>query len=309
MEGSAPRQLPAKLLRMAGGIWTATRGLRPRRTVEALAGGYRENDLLTYASAISFRVAFALIPLGLFALGVLGFLHLDEVWRQDIAPELRPNVSRAAFSVIEDTVNEVLGQRQLFWITLGAAIAIWQISGAMRAIMRVFNAIYDVDEGRSLWRRLLVSCLLATVVGALILVAVVVARFGGAAVHAALGGSAIVSVLAFALRWGVAIALLLLSVAILGRFAPATRRPVRWGSFGALLVVGGWVGMSLIFAWYVSSIADYGSIYGSLATVIVTMEYLYLSTIVFLTGIQIDALARDSVEGASAPARACRERL
>ena len=46
-----------------------------------------------------------------------------------------------------------------------------------------------------------------------------------------------------------------------------------------------------------SSIANYGSIYGSLATVIVTLEYLYLSVIVFLTGIQIDALARDSVEG------------
>jgi membrane protein len=228
---------------------------------------------------------------------VLGFLQLDEVWRQDIAPEIRPSVSRAAFTIIDGTVKEVLGQRQLFWITFGMAIAIWQISGAMRAIMRVFNAIYGVEEGRSLWRRMLVSCTLATVVGVLILVAVVVARFGRAAVQAALGGSPIVAVIAFALRWGVAIALLLLVVAILGRFAPATRRPIGWGSFGALLVVGGWVGMSLIFAWYVSSIADYGSIYGSLATVIVTLEYLYLSVIVFLSGIQIDALARDSVEG------------
>jgi membrane protein len=99
----------------------------------------------------------------------------------------------------------------------------------------------------------------------------------------------------------VTIALLLLVVGILGRFAPATRRPVRWGSFGALLVVVGWVAMSLIFAWYVSSVADHGSLYASLFTVIVTMEYLYLSTIVILTGIQIDALARRSVEGPGQP--------
>jgi membrane protein len=282
---------------MACGIWTAARGLRPRRTVEVLVRGYVENDLVTYASAISFRVFFALIPLGLFALGVLGFLQLDEVWREDIAPEIRPNVSRAAFTVIERTVNQVLGQRQLFWVTFGAAIAIWEISGAMRAIMRVFNAIYGVEDRRSFWRRILVSSILATVVGVLILVAVVVARFGGGAVQAALGGSPIVAVIAFALRWGAAIVLLLLVVGILGRFAPATRRPVRWGSFGALLVVVGWVVMSLIFAFYVNSIADHGSIYGSLTTVIVTMEYLYLSAIVFLTGIQIDALTRDSVEG------------
>ena len=149
MEGSASRQAPAKRHR-AGRIWTAVRGLRPRRTAEALVRGYRENDILTYAGAISFRVFFALIPLGLFALGLLGFLHLDEVWRRDIAPEIRPHLSPAAFTVVGGTVDEVLGQRQLFWVTLGVAIAIWQISGAMRAVMRVFNAIYDVDEGLSL---------------------------------------------------------------------------------------------------------------------------------------------------------------
>jgi len=68
---------------------------------------------------------------------------------------------------------------------------------------------------------------------------------------------------------------------------------------GVLPSVGGWVVMSLIFSWYVTSVADYGSIFGSLATVIVAMEYLYLSSIVFLTGIQVDSLARSRVEGAA----------
>jgi hypothetical protein len=95
MEGSAPGHPLAKLWRMAGGIWMAARGLRPRRTVETLVRGYVENDLLTYASAISFRVVFALIPLGLFALGVLGFLQLDEVWRRDIAHSDRSHLSLA----------------------------------------------------------------------------------------------------------------------------------------------------------------------------------------------------------------------
>jgi membrane protein len=116
-------------------------------------------------------------------------------------------------------------------------------------------------------------------------------------VRAALGGGPIVAALAFALRWGVSVGLLLLLVGILVRYAPATRQPVLWGGVGALLVVAGWVAMSLIFAWYVSSVADYGSVYGGLATVIVLIEYLYLSAIVFLTGIQIDALARRRVEG------------
>lgn len=239
-----------------------------------------------------------MIPLALFALGVLGFLQLDEVWRNDLAPDIRENTSPAAFMVIDDTVTEILGERQLFWITLGAAITVWEISGAMRAVMGVFSSIYGVEDRRSFLRRFLVSCVLAAVVGVLVLAAVVVARFGGAAVEAAFGDSAIVGAMGFLLRWGAVTAMLLLVVAILARYAPATRRPMRWTSFGALLVVIGWVVMSLAFAWYVGSVADYGSIFGSLATVIVAMEYLYLSSIVFLTGIQVDALTRHSVEGA-----------
>ncbi|MBA3359504.1 MAG: YihY/virulence factor BrkB family protein [Thermoleophilaceae bacterium] len=265
--------------------------------MEALLRGYAENNLLTYASAISFQVFFALIPLGLFALALLGFLSLEEVWRDDIAPDVRDHVSKAAFTVIDGTVNDILGRRQLFWITIGAAIAVWEISGAVRAIMGVFSSIYGVEDRRSFLHRFSLSCALAAGVGALLLIATVVGRFGGAGVEALLGDGAIAAGAGFALRWGVVFALLLGAIGVLAHFAPAKRRPARWVSFGTLLSVTGWVVMSLIFSWYVTHVADYGSIFGSLATVIVAMEYLYLSAIVFLTGIQIDSLARSRVEG------------
>ena len=156
-----------------------------------------------------------------------------------------------------------------------------------------------VPDRRSFMRRFTLSCALAAAVGVLLLLAAVVARFGGAAAEAVLGDGALATTAGLALRWGLVFALLLLAVGLLAHFAPAKRRPARWVSFGALLSVGGWVVMSLIFSWYVTSVADYGSIFGSLATVIVAMEYLYLSSIVFLTGIQVDSLARSSVEGAA----------
>jgi membrane protein len=273
----------------------ALRGFEPRTAISAVVRGYSEHDLLTYASAISFQVFFALIPLALFSLGALGFLHLDDVWQRDLADQIRPNVSRAAFTVIDDTVESVLHRRQIFWVTLGAAITVWEISGAMRAVMGVFDDIYAVEDRRSFWPRLVVSLVLAAVAGVLLIAAAVIARFGAAAVRAALGTGPVVHIAGVAARWGLAIALLLLVVGILSRFAPSQRRPVRWAGFGALLVVAGWLGMSLVFGWYVTSVADY-SIFGSLATIIVTLEYLYLSSIVFLTGIELDALTRRQLE-------------
>src|SRR4051812_31332284 len=76
--------------------------------VRALVFKCRENDLPTYASAISFQFFFALIPLLLFAFGLIGFLSLDDAWRKDIAPEIQPHVSQAVFQVINDTVNQIL---------------------------------------------------------------------------------------------------------------------------------------------------------------------------------------------------------
>jgi membrane protein len=80
------------------------------------------------------------------------------------------------------------------------------------------------------------------------------------------------------------------------RFAPCRERPVRWVGFGAVLVIVGWIVSSLGFGWYVTSVADYSSVFGNLAAVMVTLGYIYLGAIVFLTGLQLDSLIRHQVE-------------
>src|SRR3954469_1209019 len=107
--------------------------------MKRLIRAFADNDLLTYASAISFRVLFAVVPLTLLGLGLLGAFGLTEVWGSDVAPQVRHEVSPAGFQVIDDTVRKVLAEKQFFWVTAGAVIAIWEVSGAMRALMTVLS--------------------------------------------------------------------------------------------------------------------------------------------------------------------------
>lgn len=278
--------------------------------VAAVIDAYRRADLLTYASAISFQIFFALIPLLLFGLGLLGFLNLSDAWRTDLAPDIRSHVSPAAYHLINSTATGVLGRRQLFWATGGALIALWEVSGAMRAVMQVFNRIYGSEERRPFWARMRMSFALAGFSTLVTIAAVVVVRFGPSAVTAALGHGALADVISFVARWGIAMGLLLVLVATLIRFAPDCERPLHLVSSGALVVVVAWLGMSTLFGWYVTSIADYSSVWGSLATVIVLLEYLYLSAIVFLTGVVVDATVRPLEPGlhaaSPAPGEACR---
>jgi membrane protein len=69
---------------------------------------------------------------------------------------------------------------------------------------------------------------------------------------------------------------------------------VQWVTFGSITVVASWVGTSLVFGWYLTSVAEYGSVFGALATIVVLLTYLYVASAAVLTGAEIDALVERS---------------
>jgi membrane protein len=257
-----------------------------RQTVRDVLRGYDDHDVLTFASALALRTLFAVIPLTLFGLGLLGGLGLGGEWTRDWGPQVKDSVSPEVFRVIDDTVRRVLGERQTFWMTAGLAIAIWEISGGMRAVMDVLDRIYGASRERALWERLRVSLALGLAVGVLLLAAVACAILGDDLLRAA----GLDTPLLTWLRWPVAIALLCAVVSLLVAYAPVDRRPLHLISRGSALAVLAWLGSSLALGWYLRDVADYGSIFGALATVWIALTYLYLASTAFLTGVELDAL-------------------
>lgn len=263
-----------------------------RGLVQKVVDGMEEHALLTYASAIAFQVLTGLIPLALLVLSAMGFLHLESVWTHDLAPDFKAQVSKEVWAVADDVARRTLGQEQVWWLTVGVLFTVWQLSGATRAIMSVLSEIYNDGEDRSFKSRYITSFVLGSSVAVIVLLAFAIARFG----HQVLGlddPGFLVEALVFVVRWGVALALLSTAVWLLLRFAPAHPGPHRWISFGSALCVIAWVGTSLVFGLYATQIADYGSIFGSLATVFVLLTYLYLSAASFLIGAEVDAIVRE----------------
>jgi membrane protein len=269
---------------------------RARELTRALLDGFRRHDLLTYSSAISFQILTAIVPFVLFVLAVGGLLHLNSVWRDHLEPEIQANVSGAVFAVISNAVNKVFLTRQWLWATVGGALALWQVSGAVRAVMGALGRIYGASTERPFVRRYSVSFALSIEVGACFVLAtlcLLLAPFVSVA-HPGVAWE----VFAFVVRWALAAGLLLLAVGLLVRHAPATTQPLPWVSLGAAIVIVLWVIMSLAFYFYLTTIASYESAFGSLAAVIVAMAYLYMSTTVFLFGAQLDAIIRAQATGA-----------
>jgi membrane protein len=250
----------------------------------------RQNQLPVFASAMAFRVVLALVPFLLFLLALLGFLDLQEVWRSDVAPELKKNASDVAFKLIDDTVTQVLGQKQLWWLTAGLGLTLWELSAATRMTMLALDRVYGYPRRRGLMELLPRSVALGAAMGVCVVIAIAIVRFGPLLTGEVHG---VLSLLSFLIRWLLAATVLGLGVWLVVRFGPATPEPVPWVSLGTGLVLVAWVLTSILFGLYVTYVASYTSVFGHLASVFVLLLYLWLSANAFLVGIQVDACARD----------------
>jgi membrane protein len=80
----------------------------------------------------------------------------------------------------------------------------------------------------------------------------------------------------------------------------------RWVIPGALFFAAVWVALTLGFGFYVSHFGSYGATYGSLATIVVFLTWMYATSYAFLIGAELNSelehqTARDSTTGPELP--------
>ena len=269
---------------------------RLRGFISALAGDLAEGELLTYASAIAFRVLFAFIPFALFTFALVGFFDLTPAWTVDIAPTLRPSLPEPAFLLLDGTVRQALVTRQGFWLTLGFLLAVWQMSSTVRVTADALDRIYGIDDQRTMRRWLGTSIAVALAAGACLLAAAVAIHLGSQIIEWLLGPSELASIAGFVLRWAVALAAMLLAVGLVLRYAPGERVKWRWVGTGALATVATWALASAAFGAYVGWLIDYPSLFGNLAFPFVLLFYLNFAALAFLVGVWLERRRYTGVE-------------
>jgi membrane protein len=262
-------------------VWRA----RLRELAGELVVAFREHHLWTYASAIAFRALVALVPLTLLGLGILSATHLESVWRESVAPSIQSHVTPPVFRAIDYSVDRIFSSSAAPLIAFAAALLLWDMTWAIQTTMEALNEIHDVDEPRRWWRRYLTAVALAAVVIACLVGAVLVVSVGprpSGAMHVLFGLG----------RWPISVALLSLAVGLIVRYGPAERPEPRWASAGSLLVVGSWIVASIAFRWWISSVANFKTAIGSLTVFLVLSAFVFVSSAIFLVGVQLDELLR-----------------
>jgi membrane protein len=205
----------------------------------------------------------------------------------DIAPSSTVDTLRGPIEQLVEAPSAGLA------LVVGILGALWSASGYVGAFSRAMNRIYEVKEGRPVWK-LRPQQLLLTAAGLVVaaLVAFMLAVSGPVATvlghHLGMGDTA--QTVWNIARWPVLLALVALGVALLYYAGPNVQQPrFRWISVGAFVAITVWVVASLGFGVYVANFSSYNKTYGALAGVVVFLLWLWITNLALLFGAEVDA--------------------
>jgi membrane protein len=269
---------------------------------------FKEDNLTDVAAALTYYSVLAIFPALIVLVSILGLV--GDSATQPLIDNLGAVAPGPAKEIFTNAIKNLQGSQGAAGVLfiVGLLGALWSASGYVAAFMRASNMIYDMPEGRPVWKTLPVRVGLTLVLLFLLAItALAVVLTGGLAqkVGNIIGlGNTAVDVWDIA-KWPVLLIVVSFMFALLYWAAPNVRQPgFRWVSPGGLLAVVGWLIASAAFAFYVGNFGSYNKTYGALGGVIVFLVWLWISNIVILLGAEFNAeLERGrAIEGGMRPA-------
>ena len=280
---------------------------RDWRQVVRRAAAHLVDARLPYLSAgVAFFAVLSVAPVLVTALSVYGALNTPAQARSQLAQAaqmLPPQVHELVtdqLTSITTASTEVLTVRGL----VGLVLALWTATTAMVALIDALTSAYHETETRGFLRRTLLG-LLFVLGGALLLGAVI--ALAGVVSRAADDAPGYVRAVMAVGAWPALAVLMSMVLAVLYRFAPDRRNPqwrwTTWGATGATLL---WAGTSAALFAYVQGLGTYGTTYGSLAGVAISMFWLWLTVLLVVFGAVVNGESerqtlRDSTTGPEQP--------
>jgi membrane protein len=269
-------------------------GLSPWQLARRVLHAIGRHNFFGRASELAFDFLFALFPLLLFMLALIGlFASRSNELQSDLLAYFADFLPWTAFALLNKTAIELAANASNGKLTLGILLALWFASGGVSSMISALNLAYGARETRS-WLRVRVIALFLTLFISMLLLAALILVLVSDHILDWLGAELSLTpevvVLWKALQWPAAIVFVLLSCALVYYFGPNLKNR-RWhwvtpgSAFGVLL----WLAASIGLRIYLHFVDSYSTTYGSLGAVMILLVWLYVTGFAFLIGGEINA--------------------
>ena len=270
--------------------------LKAKLFLKDLVYRMKEDNVTAMGAQLAYYLILSIFPFLIFFLNLLSY---TPIARDDVLHSLIVILPADTQRLITELLSETISKSNETLLSLGAITGIWAASRGIMSLIKSLNKAYDVDEKRSYIELRGVAILFTIALLILLLIVLSTLVFGE------ILGNMLFDYLGFTykfieiwqyLRILISLGFMILIFTLLYKFSPSIRNG-NYISFkhtfpGAVFTSIGWIFTSGLFSYYVNNFANYGKTYGSLGGIIVLLIWLYISSIIIITGGEINATIR-----------------
>ena len=267
--------------------------MKNKRTLELLKDLYARftnDDLLSVGAQVTYFLLLSLPPFLIFLITLLTFTPIVDFQSNiDIIATLMPaNV----YEILREIINQTIANRSGTLLSFGILFALWSSAHGVAYLIRGINRAYNQEETRPFLKLKAVSLAITLVLTFTIIFSMILIVFGGilgTQFFHFLGFSDIFLNIWSYFRLIIALIAIILVFIFLYYSAPNRRMRFKEVLPGAIIASIGWVIVSFVFSFYANNLGNYTAVYGSLGGIFALLTWIYLSSIIFLLGAEINA--------------------
>lgn len=250
-----------------------------------------KKNISAFSASTAFFIFLSLIPMLILLCAILPYTPLTEenllfLVTKNMAESVKPLVS----GMIEDVYSRSAGV-----LSIAALGTLWTAGKGVLALIRGLNAVNDVEENRNYFVVRSVACFYTLIMIVAVILSLFLMVFGNLFVNVLLKDFPQTRVLIqFLMNFRFLFAWVILTVffMLVYTFVPNKKMRFYEQMTGAMFSAVVWSVFSWCFSVYVDRFEGF-SIYGSLATVIIVMLYLYFCMYIILIGAHINSYFKE----------------
>jgi len=247
--------------------------------------------LLVVSGGIAFFFFLAIFPALIATVSIYGLVVSPAEVQQQMS-QITAQLPEKVHIMISDILKNIADKSgsTLSWsVFLGVLISLYSAKKGITALFEGINIAYNEMNERPFLKKNGLELLFtfgAIITGILALIVVAV----WPAIVEKLGLPAVLQAVISWGRWILLALIIVFSLGLIYKVAPDRRNPeFKWASPGSVVATLLWIGISLLFSWYVDNFGSYDKTYGSFATVIILMLWFLLTSFIILLGAEINS--------------------
>lgn len=250
----------------------------------------KNDDVFALASQLAYYLILSFFPFIIFLITLVGFSSLSSA---EVMNGLSAVLPESVYDLTELIVKEVFERQYTELLGVSILLSIWTSSSAFRAVIKGVNKAYNFKETRSFIKRLIISMISILALALILILALSMLVFGqviGNYIKVILPFYKLIILLWNMFRYAFVFILMIFIFAVIYRFTPAKRLKWREVIPGSIFSTVGWILISYGFSFYINNFSNYSRFYGSLGAVFILMTWLFLVSMIFILGVEINCV-------------------